>query len=207
MQKDVYIIGISGGSGSGKSCVIRDIKKHCDPGKVCVVSQDNYYKPRESQAKDENQVTNFDLPTCIDSEALYKDVQRLCKGEKVERTEYAFNNAEASPSTIIMSPAPVIVIEGLFVFYEESLSSMMNLKVFVEAKENLKLIRRIKRDAEERNYPTDDVLYRYEHHVLPSFEKYIFPYKKDCDLVINNNASYKEGLDVLLAFIHHKSNT
>lgn len=203
-QKQAYIIGISGGSGSGKSCIIRDIRAQYSPDQVCVVSQDNYYKPRESQEKDASGVINFDLPSCIHNDEFLRDVQELLKGNKVTREEYVFNNDQATASSLVVHPAPVIVLEGLFVFHQDALKSLMDLKIFVDSKENLKLIRRIKRDGKERNYPLDDVIYRYEHHVIPSFEEYIFPYKKECDLVINNNASYQKGLDVLLAFIQSK---
>lgn len=199
-----YIIGISGGSGSGKTCIIRDIKERYTADQVCIVSQDNYYKPRELQQKDDSGIINFDLPTCINNDKLHADVQQLISGQDVELTEYVFNNAKATASVINMKPAPVIILEGLFVFYQTELMDLMDLKIFVDAKENLKLIRRIKRDGKERNYPIDDVLYRYEHHVLPSFEQYIFPYKKECDLVIKNNDTYKKGLEVLMAFIQNK---
>ena len=102
---------------------------------------------------------------------------------------------------ITFVPAPVIIIEGLFIFHIPSVKSMLDLKIYIEAKENLKVIRRIRRDQIERNYPLDDVLYRYEKHVLPAFERFILPHKDDVDLVINNNQSFKPAMRVLKGYI------
>jgi uridine kinase len=100
----------------------------------------------------------------------------------------------------------VVVVEGLFVLHYRKIRNLLDLKVYVHAKENLKVIRRIKRDRIERGYPLDDVLYRYEHHVLPSFEKYVLPYMEIADIVVNNNETFENGLGVLLGFIESKTN-
>ena len=128
----------------------------------------------------------------------------LINGKEIEAVEYTFNNETRKPSSLIFKPAPIIIVEGIFVFYHQPIRDLLDLKIFLHAKENLKVIRRIKRDRQERNYPLEDVLYRYEHHVLPTFEKYIQPYKDQVDLVINNNHSFEKGLMVLKGFIHHQ---
>lgn len=97
-----------------------------------------------------------------------------------------------------------MIIEGLFIYHYPELRSLFDLKLFVHAKDNLKLIRRIKRDRVERNYPLEDVIYRYEHHVMPAFEKYIEAYREDSDIIINNNKSFENSLEVIRAFIHSK---
>ncbi|MEM9823269.1 MAG: uridine kinase, partial [Bacteroidota bacterium] len=101
-------------------------------------------------------------------------------------------------------PRPIIIVEGLFIFHYKKIRKLLDLKVFIHAKENLKVIRRIQRDGVERNYPLDDVLYRYQNHVLPNFEKYIFPYMDKADLVINNNDNFNIGLKVLSGFLKHQ---
>jgi uridine kinase len=93
------------------------------------------------------------------------------------------------------------VIEGLFVFHFKKIAPLLDLKVFINAKENLKIIRRIMRDQVERGYPLDDVLYKYQHHVLPSFERFIQPYKEEADIVVNNNHDFERGLEVLTGFL------
>ncbi len=201
MQDTYYIIGIAGGSGSGKSTFVQNLKQKFTSEEVCIVSLDNYYIPRDEQVTDENGYKNFDLPGSIDSKALLDDLNKLKRGIEIEQIEYVFNNEKAVATTITIKPAPVIIIEGLFIYHYEDLRSIFDLKLFIHAKENLKLIRRIKRDQKCRNYPLEDVIYRYENHVIPSFEKYIEIYKEECDLIVNNNKSFDKGLEVVELFI------
>ncbi|MFZ4543353.1 MAG: uridine kinase family protein [Saprospiraceae bacterium] len=199
-----YIIGITGGSGSGKTTIINKIKEQFGPEQVCIISQDDYYLDRELQVTDPEGYQNFDLPKSIDKKSFYRDLEKLSQGESFEKLEYVFNNKDASQKLLTFHPAPIIVVEGLFVFHYKKIKRLLNLKIYVHAKENLKVIRRIKRDRIERGYPLDDVLYRYEHHVLPSFEKYVLPYMEDADLVLNNHNSFENGLEVLIGFIQSK---
>lgn len=197
------IIGICGGSGAGKTTLIRHLKARFSESELCVLSLDDYYYPRSKQKTDAMGVNNFDRPKSIDRKAFVKDLQKLISGESVSRQEYVFNNEQAKPRTLIFRPAPVIVVEGIFVFHFKKVRELLDLKVFLHAKENLKVIRRIKRDQVERNYPLEDVLYRYQHHVLPTFERYIRPYMEDADLIITNNEDFDNGLAVLTGFIRH----
>lgn len=195
------VIGITGGSGSGKTSFIRDLRKHFPEQDICLVSQDDYYKPKEEQEADDQGVINFDLPASIDKKAFVTDVKKVIGGKVVKRPEYTFNNSKAAVKMLEFYPAPIILLEGLFVFHFKKLQPLLDLKVFLHAKENLKVIRRIKRDKMERNYPLDDVLYRYQHHVLPTYERYIHPYMEDADIVINNNDNYEKGLKVVKGYI------
>ncbi|MCB9280294.1 MAG: uridine kinase [Lewinellaceae bacterium] len=195
------IIGITGGSGSGKTSFIKQLREQFKLEELCIISQDDYYFPRQHQEKDDKGIENFDLPKSIDKKAFHADILRLIDGQIVERTEYTFNNKNVSPKLITFQPAPVLIVEGIFVFHYKKVRNLLDLKIFLHAKENLKVIRRIKRDQTERNYPLEDVLYRYEKHVLPTFERYIQPYTEDADLVINNNHSFEMGLKVLTGFI------
>jgi len=204
MPKEHYIIGISGGSGSGKTSFLNMLKSHFSEEQVCFISLDNYYLPREEQYTDPNGIQNFDLPQSIRSVELLSDIQNLKNDEAISRKEYVFNNEKAQSKTITIKPAPVMIIEGLFIYHYPELRSLFDLKLFVHAKDNLKLIRRIKRDRVERNYPLEDVIYRYEHHVMPAFEKYIEAYREDSDIIINNNKSFENSLEVIRAFIQSK---
>jgi uridine kinase len=199
-----FIIGISGGSGSGKTSFIRDVRAHFGNEDICFLSQDDYYKPREQQKEDENGIKNFDLPESIELDEFYFDLVKLTNGMDVEREEYTFNNENKNPGVIHLKPAPIIIVEGLFVFYEPKLFNLLDLKILIHATDTQKIIRRIKRDRVERNYPLEDVLYRYEHHVLPSFETYISPFFNKVDIVINNNKSYDMGRDMLITFLKEK---
>jgi uridine kinase len=199
-----FIIGITGGSGSGKTSFIKSLRSRFPQESICIISQDEYYRHRDEQVIDETGVRNFDLPASINYEQFKQDIKTLVDGHVVEKQEYTFNNPEAVPTIIVYQPTPVLIIEGLFVLYDPEIRRLLNLSIFIHAKENLKVIRRIKRDQIERNYPLEDVLYRYEKHVLPSYESYIKPFMDDCDLVINNNHSFQLGLDVLTGFIRDK---
>jgi len=166
-----YLIGITGGSGAGKTSFIKQLKEYFSDAELTVISQDDYYLPREFQKKDRRGIINFDLPKAIDKKAFIRDVKKLLEGETVKRKEYTFNNEKAAPKFHTFKPAKIIIVEGLFVFHYKKMREMMDLTVYLSAMENLKVIRRIKRDRIERNYPLEDVLYRYENHVLPAFQK------------------------------------
>ncbi len=199
-----FIIGITGGSGSGKTTFIKKLANSFSPKQLCIISQDDYYRPREEQKKDENGIINFDLPESIDDRTFLNDIQKLIQGQAIRKQEYTYNNKSAQPKIITFHPAPIIIVEGLFVFHYKKIANLFDLKVFIHSKENLKVIRRIKRDKIERNYPLDDVLYRYENHVLPTFEKYILPYKEKADIIINNNKGFEMGLEVFKNFLAQK---
>lgn len=199
-----YIIGITGGSGSGKTTFIKELISSFTPTDICIISQDDYYKPKDEQVKDQLGIENFDLPRSINSSELVTDIIKLIAGEEVEREEYTFNNVDAKPKTLVFRPAPVIIVEGLFVFHFKEIRKLLDLKVFIHAKENLKVIRRIKRDRLERNYPLDDVLYRYEKHVMPTFEQYVAPYMDKADIIVNNNSNFDQGLEVVKSFLKQK---
>ena len=198
-----FLIGVCGGSGSGKTSFIKQLKQQFGSTEICIISQDDYYRPKEEQKLDKQGIRNFDLPKSIDKKAFLKDIERLMEGKTVQRTEYTFNNDDLSPKVLLFRPAPIILVEGIFVFHFKKIRNLLQLKIFLHAKENLKVIRRIKRDRKERNYPLEDVLYRYEKHVLPTFERYIEPYKEEADIVINNNADFKMGLAVLSGFVQN----
>lgn len=203
-MKRPFIIGITGGSGSGKTTFIEELKSAFSKEKICFVSQDDYYLTKEHQKKDIEGIENFDRPSSIDKKDFLRDIKKLIKGEIVTREEYMFNNKEATPKLLTFEPAPIIIIEGIFVFHYKKIRKKLDLKIFIDAKENLKVIRRITRDRKERNYPLDDVLYRYQHHILPAFEKYILPYRDSADIVINNNQHFKNGLEVVKGFLKSK---
>ncbi len=195
------VIGITGGSGSGKSSLVKALRASFSEGEVCLLPQDEYYLPIGQLSRDEEGIVNFDLPSALNWPEFERDLDLLLAGEPFERPEYTFNNEKLVPKVICYQPAPVVLVEGVHVFYKASVRDKLDLKVFVHAKENLKIIRRIKRDQIERNYPLDDVLYRYENHVAPIFEKFIEPYLEEADLVVNNNASFDWGLRVLQGYL------
>ena len=201
MHSVPYTIGITGGSGSGKSFLIQQLRKKFSEDELAILSQDNYYRKREQQEIDAEGVRNFDLPASFLMDDFARDVHRLIHGETVRRDQYTYNNESANPGPVVVRPAPVVIIEGLFIFYPESIREVFDLKVFVDANDVLKLKRRILRDRVERNYPLEDVLYRYEHHVLPAYRTYIEPFKSKSDVIINNNVHLERGCELIAGFI------
>lgn len=199
-----YILGITGGSASGKTLFLKHLLDALPKDQVCIISQDNYYRARNEQPIDQNGVHNFDLPSSIDSERYSHDIKMLRSGQSITVEEYTFNNPNLLPSSITYKPAPLIIVEGIFVFSFAEVSNLLDLKVFIDAKEVIKVKRRIARDRDERGYDLEDVLYRYEHHVLPTYEKYIEPLKHVADLIIPNNIGFEKGLAVLVAFLKQK---
>lgn len=201
MRQVHYTIGITGGSGSGKSFLIQALRARFSEAELAILSQDNYYRRREEQERDADGIQNFDLPSSFMMEEFEKDFKSLLQGKSVTRTEYTYNNAGLQPGTIAVHPAPVLIVEGLFVLSVDNIRNSLDLKVFVDASNVVKVKRRILRDRVERNYPLEDVLYRYEKHVLPAYKQHIAPFKSEADVILNNNSSIDRAIVLLSGFI------
>ena len=201
-MKKPFIVGITGGSASGKTLFLERLLSSFEDGEVCLISQDNYYKPREMQPIDDHGVHNFDRPESIDFEEYAADIRKIQAGETVQREEYTFNNSAKTPKMLTFSAAPVVVVEGIFVLYYPELANLLDLKVFIDAKDHIKLKRRIIRDKVERGYDLDDVLYRYEQHVMPTYEKYIKPFMNDADLIVQN---FDKALEVIRTYLRART--
>ncbi len=198
MNSAPYLIGIAGGSGSGKTTFLRELMGHFSPKQVALVSQDNYYNSKEEQQADENGVLNFDMPTSINRENFASDMEKLASGKSLELLEYNFNNPAWEPEKVIVNAAPIIIMEGLFVFHYEEIRNRLNYKVYLDAHHDERLRRRIYRDHKERGYPEHEVRYQWQNHVRPAEELYLDPYIATCDLVVDNNANFKDGLELLV---------
>ena len=209
-----YVVGVTGGSGSGKTTFVGRLAERLGDG-ATVFKQDDYYRPEREQARDERGVHNFDLPASVDSATMAAEVARVLAGETVTREEYLFetvyrggasgSTGREGPRLLRLAPAPVIVIEGLFVLHEPALRALMDLTVFVDATDVAKLTRRIKRDRVERDLPLEDVLYRYEGHVLPAYETYVKPHRRTAHVIVNNGAGgFGKGLDLLACYLERR---
>ena len=197
MSVKPYVVGIAGGSASGKTSFLKKLLKKLPENSCCVVSQDNYYMPQSKQTKDEFGHVNYDLPTSIDRELFFNDMKALMNGEPIQKLEYTFNNADKKPEVITIQPAPILIMEGLFIFHYSEIRDLLDLKIFIDAREEVKLKRRLKRDFEERGYAEDVVLHQWNHHVMPSFKTYLMPYRDEADIIVTNNISYTTGLEVV----------
>lgn len=197
MHRGAYLVGVAGGSGSGKTTLIRALRDQLPSGTVCLVSQDDYYHPIEKQRTDANGKVNFDLPEGIDLDMLADDLRCLANGEPIYKQEYTFNQPGVEPKWLEVRPAPVILVEGLFVFHHAPVRELFDLKVFVEASEDVQLQRRLARDAAERGYSPDDVRYQWDNHVMPAYRDYLLPYRSRCDLHVINEERFDKAVHVL----------
>ena len=189
LNKKPFIIGIAGGSGSGKTFFLNCFLHHFKQDEVTLVSQDDYYIPAGEMTQEENKLYNFDLPSTIDSDQFLRDIKQLINGEVVYKKEYNFNNPLAVVKILEIKSAPIIIVEGLFILHFKEIAALLDHQIFVDADELVALDRRIKRDGLERGYPEEDVLYKWNNHVLPAYKEYLLPYKDSCNRVIMNNTN------------------
>lgn len=181
------IIGICGISGSGKTFYLNKLKDFLSEFPITTISFDDYYKPIHFQEKDENGKINFDLPSALNLQKFLEDLENLRNGKPIEIEKYHFNNSLKSKEKIILNPAPIIILEGIFIFHFNEILKILNYKVFIEADLKTTFERRKNRDVKERGLQEDDVIYQWENHVLPSFQHYILPYKEHADMILQNN--------------------
>jgi uridine kinase len=194
MNKKPFVIGIAGGSGSGKTFFLNCFLNHFDPEDICLVSQDDYYKPKHLQKIDKNGWINFDLPEGIDDEKLTSDLTRLISGGSFQKKEYTFNVSEDKARLLTIKSAPIIIVEGLFIFHYSKVSKLFDMRIFMDADEEITLNRRIKRDGEERGYDRDMVMYQWINHVVPAYNSYLLPYKGTADKIIMNNTHVADDI-------------
>jgi uridine kinase len=203
LSHKTFVLGVTGGSGSGKTYFVSRLKERLED-QATVLSQDNYYLPREQQPLDPRGIANFDLPDSISLSDFQQDIERIRSGQTVELQEYTFNNPGLIPGRLVFLPRPILIVEGLFLLYKEEIEQMLDLVCFVDAPDHVKLRRRIVRDQLERGYEISDVLYRFENHVMPSYNRYIGLYKNQAQIVVNNESDCEKAVDVVVGFLREK---
>lgn len=191
-------IGICGGSGSGKTTLLKRISaelKHLSPS---VFSMDNYYLPITKQLKDQNGEVNFDLPTALDRDQLYSDLQQLKAGEPIEVKEYHFNAPKNKNTLVTIQPSDVIIVEGLFLFHYEEVRESVDFSIFMEVDLATQLDRRLYRDQETRGYSREAILYQWNNHVLPCYRNYLQPFEQEADFRFHNDARADDEFERLM---------
>lgn len=186
------IIGICGGSGSGKTTLLRRISEEFKHLKPSIFTMDNYYYPIEKQLLDRQGYYNFDLPTALDEARLTEDLLKLRSGNAVNVKEYHFNAPPNKNILITIEPSELIIVEGLFLFHYKGVREILDFSVFIEVDHHVQLDRRLYRDQESRGYTRDAILYQWENHVMPCYEKYLLPYKESADFIFRNDSRADE---------------
>jgi len=189
MNTKPYVIGLAGGSGSGKTFFLNCFLNHFSTEEVCLVSQDDYYIRVENLTQEENKLYNFDLPSCIDTNHFEKDIFDLLNYKTVYKKEYTFNNSAHIPKTLEIKPAPILIIEGLFIYHYENINPLFDYRIFIDANTEIALERRLNRDWIERGYSADDVKYKWDNHVLPAYNEYLLPHRNICDKIVDNSTN------------------
>ena len=195
------IIGIAGGTGSGKTTVVRKIAEALPPHCAVVVPLDSYYNDTSSMTEEERHAINFDHPDAFDWKLLVKQVNELRHGIAIEQHTYSYLKCNRLPETIHIEPKPVIIIEGIMTLLNKKLRDMMDLKVFVDTDSDERLIRNIQRDVVERGRTVDMVINRYLEVLKPMHEQFIEPTKKYADIIIPQGGENRTGIDILCKYI------
>lgn len=195
------IIGIAGGTGSGKTTVVRKIAEALPPHHVVVVPLDSYYNDTSYMTEEERHAINFDHPDAFDWKLLIKQVNELRNGQAVEQPTYSYIKCNRLKETLHVEPKPVIIIEGIMTLLNKKLRDMMDLKIFVDTDSDERLIRNIQRDVLERGRTVDMVISRYLEVLKPMHEQFIEPTKKYADLIIPQGGENHKGINILCKYI------
>ncbi len=197
----MLIIGIAGGTGSGKTTVVSKILQNLNANEVNVLSQDNYYHDNAHLSLQEREKLNYDHPKSIDFDLLVKHVQALKNGESIEQPIYSFVTHTRTGNHVLVEPREVLIVEGILVLTSKELLKEFDLKVFVHADNDERLIRRIRRDTQERGRDLEEVLHRYQTTLKPMHDEFIEPSKSYADIIIPNMRPNTVAIDFLTTVV------
>ncbi|OIV43888.1 uridine kinase [Flavobacterium johnsoniae] len=200
----MLIIGIAGGTGSGKTTVVHQIMNELPDTEVGVISQDSYYKETTNLSFDERALINFDHPRAIDFELLEKHLRALKAGETIDQPVYSFIQHNRTDDTVSTHPRKVMIVEGILILTNPELRELFDIKIYVHADSDERLIRRLKRDISERGRDIDEVLNRYQTTLKPMHEQFIEPSKAFADIIIPNDKYNTVAIDVVRAVINQR---
>ncbi len=201
---EMLIIGIAGGTGCGKTTVVNQIINELPNKEVGVISQDSYYNDLSHLSYEERSQINFDHPRAIDFELLGNHLQELKQGNPVHQPVYSFVNHNRTKDTILTHPRKVMIVEGILIMTNPQIRDMFDIKIFVHADSDERLIRRLKRDINERGRDLDEVLDRYQKTLKPMHNQFIEPTKEYADIIIPNNKYNTVAVDIVRSIINQK---
>lgn len=192
-----YIVGVAGGSASGKTEIVKTLKKHFED-KIEIIEHDNYYFAHDNLTMDERASLNYDHPQAFETDLLIEHVKKIINNEEIDIPTYDFTIHTRSSETLKKVPKPIVIVEGILVLENEELRNLMDMKVFVDCDGDVRLKRRITRDLVERNRTIESILTQYMETVKPMHELFVEPSKKFADLIVPKGGKNKVAIDVLI---------
>lgn len=198
----MLIIGIAGGTGSGKTTVVNQILNEIPGDEICVISQDSYYKKTDDLSYEERTKINFDHPNAIDFDLLVSDLKKLKSDKIIEQPIYSFVTHNRVKDTLKTHPRKVVIVEGILIFNNVLLRDLFDIKIFVHADADERLIRRLRRDIKERGRDLDEVLGRYQTTLKPMHQQFIEPTKNYADIIIPNDKYNTVAIDIVRTVIN-----
>ena len=200
----MYIIGIAGGTGSGKTTVVKKIVEALPGDKIALIPQDSYYNDTTALTMEERRRINFDHPNAFDWDLLTHQIEELRNGRAVEQPTYSYIESNRQTETVHVEPCEVIIIEGIMALFKKELRDLMDLKLFVDADPDERLIRVIQRDTVERGRTTQMVIDRYLDVLKPMHEEFIEPTKRYADLIIPQGGNNSKAIEIMRTYIIHR---
>ncbi len=195
------VIGIAGGSGSGKTTVLRRVMERFGPRRIALLDHDAYYRDLAHLAPDQRARFNFDHPDALETDLMVEHVDRLLAGEAIEKPTYSFETHSRLEATETVEPRPVVLIDGILVLAESALRERMDVKLYVDAAPDVRLMRRIERDIHERGRSVESVLEQYRRTVRPMHLEFVEPSKRYADVIIPRGGRNQVAIDMVLARI------
>jgi len=200
MDRPIFI-GITGGSGSGKTTIVNKIKTDIPKASVLVIEQDSYYKDQSEISYEERCKTNYDHPFAFDSDLLVEHLEKLAKWEDIKKPTYDYSIHNRKKERELVKPKDIIILEGILIFYDERLRDLLDIKIFVDTDSDIRLVRRIIRDINERGRSLESVLNQYMKTVRPAHEQFIEPTKKFADIIIPEGGHNLVAIDIMVTKI------
>lgn len=201
-MKSPILIGIAGGTGSGKSTITKEIFKSINENNIAIIEQDSYYKDQSDLSYEERVKTNYDHPDAFDNELLITHLKDLANGKSINKPIYDFENHNRKKETILVEPKNIIILEGILILFEEEIRALQEIKIFVDTDSDVRVIRRILRDIRDRGRTLDSVINQYMNTVRPAHLQFVEPTKRYADIIIPEGGYNKVAIDIIVAKIN-----
>ncbi len=201
--KTPIVIGIAGGTGSGKTTVAQEILRRVGPDKIAYLPHDAYYKDHSHLSPEERARVNYDHPDSLETSLLISHIQALKQGQTIERPVYDFTTHSRTKQTVRVEPRPIILVEGILIFVEPGLRALFDVKIFVDTDADIRFIRRLRRDIHERGRTVESVIEQYLRTVRPMHLEFVEPSKRYADVIIPEGGFNEVALDMVIARIQH----